>query len=595
MATGRLNNNHLKFTASDSTYNSITTGSNKITFASNDGFVQLKGIKNADADNDAVNYKQMSDAIDAKALGLAWKLPSKYATTTNLSSVYSSGTLTAEAVGFLSLDGFDNTSTPASAKPTVNDRVLVKDQTNKKNNGFYKITNVGAADAKWAMDRSSDADEASELIGVAVFVERGTENGDCAYVQTADSPITIGTTNLEFAKFATTQQTNFTGGVQRSGNNVSLKLDASTVVVNGEGELSIKPTDSIVQEMLVDNVIGAAELQDGTITDDKVSANSLTSTSIAAGGISNNSLAANSVHEGNILDSAITTGKINPFAVNNGKIADDSINTRVVLDGAITTNKLDGYAVSNAKLADNAVDTRNLQDGKITDAKLAAATIQSRRLDDSCVLAQHISNGSVGNSKLATLTSLHVSGPVSAASFTASSSTDPDAAQFTLAKSTTVDAKYTLALDVPSSWGTTVIGDGISFTYDDQVSMAALWFVSPGVEINGNSGTSVKARVRVKFWADSTSKATSFTTNQTPDRNYEFKPTNQDSITKLPIAFSCMCGDGTKRIADIKVELRRIGSDSVKLPAETASQMTALLVSDDSAIQTYSYDGSSWS
>ena len=594
MATGRLNNNHLKFTAGDSSYNTITTGTNKITFASNAGYVQLKGVKAAEADNDAPNYKQMTDAIDAKALGLAWKLPVKYATTANLSAGYISGTLKADAVGFLSLDGFDNTSSPESARPTVNDRVLVKDQTDKKHNGFYKITNVGAADSKWEMDRSSDADEAFELIGVSVFVERGAENGDCAYVQTADSPITIGSTDLEFAKFATTQQTNFTGGVQRSGNNVSLKLDSSTVVVNGDGELTIKPTDSIVQEMLVDNVIGPSELQDGIITDEKVAANSLTSTSIADGGIKHSSLATDSVHEGNIQNNSITTDKINSHAVNNSKLADDAIQNRNMADGSITTSKLDGFAISNAKLADDAVDTRNIQDGKITDAKLAAATIQSRSLSDACVQSQHIANSSVGNSKLATLTSLHIAGPVSASSFTASSSADSDSAQFQLAKSTTIDAKYTLALDVPSSWGTSVIGDGIGFSYDDQVTMAALWFCGAGVEINGNTGTKVRARVRVKFWTDSSTKSAA-EVNKTPDRFYEFTPTTQDAVSKLPVSFSCMCGDGTRRIANVFVELKRIGSDAVRLAADSASQMTALLVSDDSSTQTYTYDGSTWS
>lgn len=69
------------------------------------------------------------------------------------------------------------------------DRVLVKNQTNQPDNGIY-IVNAAA----WT--RATDAATGAELVGASVFVDEGTVNADRQYMQTAISPITIGTTNI---------------------------------------------------------------------------------------------------------------------------------------------------------------------------------------------------------------------------------------------------------------------------------------------------------------------------------------------------------------------------------------------------------------
>ena len=81
----------------------------------------------------------------------------------------------------------------------LHDRVLVTGQTDASENGIYYVTTVGAgSDGTWA--RSLDANETGELNGgTIIMVTEGTNHADTQWKLTTDDPITIGSTNLNFA------------------------------------------------------------------------------------------------------------------------------------------------------------------------------------------------------------------------------------------------------------------------------------------------------------------------------------------------------------------------------------------------------------
>ena len=112
--------------------------------------------------------------VDQIVSGLKWKQPVKAATT---ASITLSGTQTIDDVAL-----------------AVNDRVLVKNQSDKTQNGIYDVK----SDA-WV--RSADADESPELLNASLFVSEGTTQSDTAWVCTTDL-INIGTTNIEFVQLA---------------------------------------------------------------------------------------------------------------------------------------------------------------------------------------------------------------------------------------------------------------------------------------------------------------------------------------------------------------------------------------------------------
>ena len=155
--------------------------------------------------------------VDNVAAGIIIKNQVSLGTTgSNLNSVYANGssdssgglgigaTLTAAVNGALTLDGI---------LATINSRVLIKDQTDQKQNGVYVVTAAGAGDAKWVLTRATDfnGDGTSGVIkpGAYVFVTGGTYYANASYVistsGTSTNPsgaIKLGTDVVTFAQYS---------------------------------------------------------------------------------------------------------------------------------------------------------------------------------------------------------------------------------------------------------------------------------------------------------------------------------------------------------------------------------------------------------
>ena len=152
--------------------------------------------------------------VDSVANGLDVKASVRVATTANLSATYNNGngTLTASSNGAISIDG---------VSLSVDDRVLVKDQSTGAQNGFYKVTTVGSGGAAFVLTRTPDADAASELTaGAFTFVEEGTANADNGYVLSTDGAITLGTTAITFEQFSGAGQISAGNGLTKTGNTI---------------------------------------------------------------------------------------------------------------------------------------------------------------------------------------------------------------------------------------------------------------------------------------------------------------------------------------------------------------------------------------
>ncbi len=100
-------------------------------------------------------------------------------------------------------------------------RVLVKSQTQAKDNGIYVVPASGA----WK--RAQDADTSVEVTpGLFVHVEKGTANGDSVWQLVTDAPIVLGTTPLDFEMVA--GRTGIVAGTYRS-----LTVDKNGRVIAG--------------------------------------------------------------------------------------------------------------------------------------------------------------------------------------------------------------------------------------------------------------------------------------------------------------------------------------------------------------------------
>ena len=141
--------------------------------------------------------------VDNVTAGLNFHEAVHAASVSNLTATYSNGTsgvgatLTADTNGaFSTLDG---------ETVVLNERVLIKNQTDAKQNGIYTLTTVGSVSAPWVLTRATDADNnpTGEMKnGDFSFVQRGTVNASVGYINnSATNPIVIGTDNISYTEF----------------------------------------------------------------------------------------------------------------------------------------------------------------------------------------------------------------------------------------------------------------------------------------------------------------------------------------------------------------------------------------------------------
>lgn len=109
----------------------------------------------------------------------------------------------------------------------LNDRVLVKNQTNTFENGIYIVTTVGSGAANWILTRATDYDEPSEINpGDLVVVNEGTVNTQTSWIETA-TVATIGTDAILFSQFTANPST-----FLKVANNLSDVANATTSRTN---------------------------------------------------------------------------------------------------------------------------------------------------------------------------------------------------------------------------------------------------------------------------------------------------------------------------------------------------------------------------
>jgi hypothetical protein len=201
--------------------------------------------------------------VDQVAQGLDTKPSTRAATTADLSATYSNGssgvgaTLTAGSNGAIVIDG---------VSLSVDDRVLVKDQSTAAENGIYRVTTQGDGSTAFVLTRATPEDQPEELTGGAfVFVEEGTANANNGYVFTHTGAPTFGTTSLDVAQFSGAGQINAGAALSKTGNQLDVEVDDSSIEVNADA-LRVKAL-GITNAMLAGSIDGA-KIENFVFTDE---------------------------------------------------------------------------------------------------------------------------------------------------------------------------------------------------------------------------------------------------------------------------------------------------------------------------------------
>jgi hypothetical protein len=174
--------------------------------------------------------------VDGLAAGINFHQPVVAATAGNLAGTYNNGT-----------DGFGATLTKATngsigtidnATVAVGNRILLRAQTDQKENGIYVITALGDASNPWQITRAADADNnpSGELAnGDFCFVTGGTTNGSKGFLVSTTGTITIGTTEITYAQFNASEAIVAGSGITKTGATISIESEAITsgMIANG--------------------------------------------------------------------------------------------------------------------------------------------------------------------------------------------------------------------------------------------------------------------------------------------------------------------------------------------------------------------------
>jgi hypothetical protein len=138
--------------------------------------------------------------VDTVAEGLHMHASVHAASTVNVSANYSNGTSGVGAT--LTADTNRAFSTIDGESVVLGQRVLIKNQTDAKQNGIYTLTTVGSSSAPWVLTRAEDFNSAAEIHGGDfVFVTGGTLYNNTGWVQT-ETMTTVGTDPVAFTQFS---------------------------------------------------------------------------------------------------------------------------------------------------------------------------------------------------------------------------------------------------------------------------------------------------------------------------------------------------------------------------------------------------------
>ena len=273
--------------------------------------------------------------VDSASSGLDVKDSCRVATTAALTVTYdqSNGRLdNAGTQAALVIDG---------VTLSVNDRVLVKDQAEARQNGLYIVSDIGSNSSNWRLTRADDADAGNEITGgTFTFVEEGTANSDNGYVFTHNGTPTLtdntlsNNTELPVSQFSGAGQVVAGAALVKAGNTLDVNVDNSSIEVVSDA-LQVKAA-GITNAMLAGNIT-AAKLDNPNIT--LASDNDTGSPSFALEG----SL---TVSGGEGIDTAASGSTITisgeDASTTNKGVASFNTNNFTVTSGAVEVTSIDG-------------------------------------------------------------------------------------------------------------------------------------------------------------------------------------------------------------------------------------------------------------
>ena len=178
---------------------------------------------------DALTTKEYVDGFTS---GLDVKDSCRVATAAELTVTYDQTNLRLDNAGTQAAIVIDGVTL------ALNDRVLVKNQSEARQNGIYIVSILGDGSTNWRLTRSSDSNTGAQLTGGSfTFVEEGTVNADNGYTFTHNGIPTLtdntlaNNTELPVSQFSGAGQIVAGAALVKAGNTLDVNVDNSSIEV----------------------------------------------------------------------------------------------------------------------------------------------------------------------------------------------------------------------------------------------------------------------------------------------------------------------------------------------------------------------------
>jgi hypothetical protein len=161
--------------------------------------------------------------VDNTASGIVAKPQVLGATTVNIDATYNNGAAGVGATLTHNTNGVFPSNAGGATGWAVGKGILVKNQTNKAENGRYFISDMGSASTPYVLTRCGYCDEANEIPGAYIFVQSGT-NAGTGWIQVVENPATfvVGTDSIDVFQFSGAGTVTAGTNISVSGNQVSV-------------------------------------------------------------------------------------------------------------------------------------------------------------------------------------------------------------------------------------------------------------------------------------------------------------------------------------------------------------------------------------
>lgn len=116
------------------------------------------------------------------------------------------------------------------------DRVLIQNQNNLFENGYYDVTRIGSGSTSFELVRATDFDEPEEIVaGAFSFVLDGTINGGGGFVLISKEVNVIGVDDIEFTQFSSPAEIIAGDGLIKTGNVIDVvTANSNRIVVSAD-------------------------------------------------------------------------------------------------------------------------------------------------------------------------------------------------------------------------------------------------------------------------------------------------------------------------------------------------------------------------